>query len=90
MFINKLPKIHQKYQTSETALKIINVLMETGSITKTSTLVMTFKNCGGGKSLYFRFGYDLLTICNHTQGQVSVSMNMDPINIIRTSQQSTK
>ena len=47
-------------------------------------------NLRGGENPYVRFGYSPLTICNHTQGKFSVSMNTDPINMIHISKQSTK
>ena len=37
----------------------------------------------------YEFGYGPLEICNHTWGQVSGSINDDPINTIHTIQQST-
>ena len=40
--------------------------------------------------MYVCFGYGLLTIFNHIRGQVSGSINADPINMIYTSQHSTK
>ena len=40
--------------------------------------------------MYVQFGYVPLKICNYTQGQVSGSMNTNPINITHPSQQSTK
>ena len=40
--------------------------------------------------MYVRFGYTPLEIFNHTQEQVPLSMNDDPINMIRTSQQHQK
>ena len=49
---------------------------------------MTFHKPAGEENPYVRFGYGPLTICNHTQGQVSVSMHADPINMIQTSQKS--
>ena len=39
--------------------------------------------------MYVQFGYRPLTIWDHTQGQVSGSMNADQINMIQKSQQST-
>ena len=45
---------------------------------------------GGGVDPYVHFGYGPLKICLHTLEQVSGSMNNDPINLIHTSQQSTK
>ena len=68
----------------------INVLMATGTITKTVTLVTTFHKPAGKENPYVWFGYGPLTICYHTQGKVSGSMNANPINKIHTSQQSTK
>ena len=45
--------------------------------------------CRGSKYV-FRFGYGPLKICNNTLGKVSGSMNADSINMMHTSQQSTK
>ena len=64
--------------------------MKTGAITKTSTLDRILHKYVGGANPYFRFGYVPLTILNHTQGQFSGSMNADTMNVIHTSQQSTK
>ena len=86
MFINQLPKINKKCQARGTALKPINVLIATDEITKTDTLVMIFQKPAGEENPYVQFGYGLLTICNHTQGQVSGSMKYYPINMIHTSQ----
>ena len=63
--------------------------METGAI-KTGILATNFHKPVGESNPYVWFGYGKLIICNHTQGQVSVSMNTDPIDMIHTSQQSTK
>ena len=68
------------------ALKPINVLMMTGEITKNATLTTTFHKLTGEENLYVWFGYFPLNICYHNRGQVSVSMNSDPINMIHTSQ----
>ena len=68
----------------------INLLMATGAITKNGTLSMTFHRLLGEENPYFRFGYGLMTIFYHTQGQVSGSINSDTMNIIHTRQQSTK
>ena len=46
----------------------------------TGTLDTTFLKPVVGVNPFVRFGYDPQTICNHTQGQVSGSMNADPIN----------
>ena len=64
--------------------------MATVEITKTCTLDMTFYKPEGESNMYLRFGYVLLAIFNHTRGEVSRSMNADTINMIHTSQQSTK
>ena len=71
-------------------MKPINVIMVTGAITKTSTLATNFHNPVGGSNPYVRFGYGPLAICYHTQGQVSGSINADPINMIHTIKQSTE
>ena len=57
---------------------------------KNGTLVTTFRNTSGEENLYVRFVYGPLTISNHTQGKVSGPMNDDSINMIHTSQISTK
>ena len=64
--------------------------MATGAITKTGTLAMTFHKPAGEANPYVWFGYSPLTIFNHTRGQVSLSMNSNTINMIHTSQKSTK
>ena len=64
--------------------------MATGKITKTGTLAMEFNKPAGEEDMYVQFGYVPLKIFNHTQGQVSGSMDADPINMIHTSQQSKK
>ena len=64
--------------------------MATGEITKNGTLDTAFHKPEGEENLYVQFGYVPLKICKHTQGKVSGSMNADPINMIHTSQQSTK
>ena len=64
--------------------------MATGTITKTATLTTIFHKPVGEVNMYVRFRYGPLTILNHTQGQVSGSINADPINIIHASQKSTK
>ena len=64
--------------------------MATVEITKTGTLDMTFYKPEGEANMYVRFGYVILAIFNHNRGEVSRSMNSDTINMIHTSQQSTK
>ena len=64
--------------------------METVSIIKTGTLTTTLHKPAGEAHLYVQFGYVPLKHFNHTRGQVSGTMNSDPINMIHTSQQSTK
>ena len=64
--------------------------MATDSITKPVNLANTFHKPVGEANIYVRFGYVQMKFCNHTQVQVSGSMNADPINILHTSQQSTK
>ena len=68
----------------------IKALIATGATTKTGTLSKTLQKRMGEANMYVRFGYVPLTILNHIRGQVSVSMNADIINLIHTSQQSTK
>ena len=80
----------QTWITWGTSLKPINALMETVEITKNSTLATTFHNPEGGENPYVRFGYGQLEIFNHTQREVSRSMNADSIDMIHTSQKSTK
>ena len=89
-FCQNLPTQLQTKITWGTALNAINLLIARGAITKTGTLAMTFHKPAGEANQYVRFGYGPLSICNHTQGQVLGSMNTDPINMIHTSQQSTK
>ena len=57
---------------------------------KPGNLVTNFHNTVGEANLYVRFGYSPLEIWNHNQGNVSGSMNADPINMIHTHQQSTE
>ena len=57
---------------------------------KVLTLATTFHKPSGEENPCIRFGYGPLTIFNHTQVQVAVSMNAYPINMMHTSQQSTK
>ena len=64
--------------------------MATGATPKDVTLTTTLHKPAGEENPYVRFGYGALTICNYTRGQVSVSMNNDPINMIHTNQKSTK
>ena len=64
--------------------------METGEITRTGTLATTFHKPVGEENWYVRFGYGPMKICNHTRGQVSGSINADPINMIHKSKKSTK
>ena len=46
----------------------------------TGTLATTFPKSAGEENVYVRFVYIPQTILHHTRGQVSVSMNIDPIN----------
>ena len=64
--------------------------MMTGEITKHSTPATTFHEPTGEEIPWVHFEYGPLKTCLHTRGQVSVSMNADPIIMIHTSQQSTK
>ena len=48
---------------------------------------MTFRKPVGGENIYVRFGYGPLTICNHTQEQILVSMNDDTIEMVQPSKQ---
>ena len=79
----------QTWRTLGTHLNPINVLMTTGGITKTGTLATTFHKLLVEANPYVRFGYIPLEICNHTQGQVSGSINADPMNMIHTNQKPT-
>ena len=51
---------------------------------------MNFHKPAVEENIYVRFVYAPHTIYNHTQGQVPVSMNADPVNEIYTSQKSMK
>ena len=64
--------------------------MSTGVITKTGTLAMTFHKYEGAVNPFVWFVYFPLEFCNHTLGQVSGSMNADPINMIHTGQKPLK
>ena len=68
----------------------INVLMEPGTITKTGTLTTTFHMPDEEANPPVWFGYGPLTIFNHTQGNVSGSMDTYPINTIHTSKNKQK
>ena len=59
-------------------------------MTKTGNLATTFHKPEGESNMYVWFGYISMTICNHTQGKYSGSMNAIGINMIHTRQQSTK
>ena len=61
-----------------------------GEITKPVTLTTTFHKPVGEENPQVWFGYGPLTIFQQTRGQVLGSMNADPINMIYTSQKSTK
>ena len=54
------------------------------------TLVTTFHKPAGKENMYVQFVYGPYTILNHTQGQVSGSMNADPVNSEYTGKYSTK
>ena len=90
LLVQHLPIELQTLITWGTSLKTINVFIATFEITKTGTLATTLHKPARGANPYVRFGYAPLIIWNHTQGQVSVSMNADLINKIHTSQQSTQ
>ena len=64
--------------------------MNTGAITKNSTLATTFQKPTRKSNTYVRLGYVSLTIFNHTLGQYSGSMKSGPINMIHKSRSSTK
>ena len=51
---------------------------------------MTFHKPPGEANLCVRFGYVPLKQLHHALGQVSGLVNADPMNMIHTSQQSTK
>ena len=55
----------------------------------TGTLATSFQKPLGEANPYVRFGYGPLKNFNHTQRQVVVSINPDPINTKKTGQQST-
>ena len=63
-----------------------SLLIAAGAMTKNDTLDTTFYRPTGEANMYIWFGYGPLIICNHTCGQVSLTMNSDPINIIHTSE----
>ena len=88
--VQHLPKQLQTWRTWGTALNSINVLMSTGEITKAITLATAAHKPVVEANTYVWFGYIPPKICNHTKGQVSISMNFDTINRLHTSQQSTK
>ena len=56
----------------------------------TVILATTFYKPVGEVNVYVHFGYGPLKICSQNQGQVLGLMNYYPINIIHTSQESTK
>ena len=51
------------------------------------TLDMTLLNHEGEENLHVQFGYGSRTILNHTQGQVSISMDYNMINANKESKQ---
>ena len=71
-------------------MKPINKLVATGAIIKTGTLAATLHKPTREENTYVWIKYGPQTINNRTWGQVSGSMNADPMNMIHTSQQSTK
>ena len=79
-----MPTKMQTWITWGTALKPINVFIATCEIKKLApspqppTSLQGKKICMSGLN------------CNHTQGQVSGSMNADPIDMVHISQESTK
>ena len=85
-----LPTQLQTWRTWETSLNPINILMVTGEITKTGTLATALHKHAVETNTYDRFIYSPLSILYHTWGQVSGSMNDNPIKMIPKSQQSTK
>ena len=85
-----LPTKTQTWITWVTTLNSLNLLMATGAITKTGTLATTFHKPEGEANPYVRFGCNPLKCFNHTQGQVSGSMNSDPVNMVHKSQKTTK
>ena len=64
--------------------------MDTNEITKKRHPCHDLPQACGEENTYVRFGYGSLKICNRTQGQVSGSMNADPINMIHTGQKPKK
>ena len=90
IFINKFPRIHPKLSNLRNCLESNQCIYYNRCNHKTSTLTTTFQKPVREENPYVMFWYSPLTICYHTQGQVSVSMNSDPINMIYTSQRSTK
>ena len=78
------------FQTWGSAFNPLNVLMDTDKSNKTNTLATAFHKYAWEANTYVWFGYSPLKICNHTKGQVSGSMNSDPMNMIHTIKQSTK
>ena len=80
----------QTWTTLVISLNPINLLIGIGAITKTGTLTTPFHKPEGEANMYIQFGYGPMMIFNHTWGQVSGSINADPINMIHTCQKSTK
>ena len=71
-------------------MKPIYILTETVTIAKTGIFTITFHKPVGEENPFVQFRYIPMKICNHTQGQLSGSIEAYPINMIHTSQQSTK
>ena len=85
-----MTKNHQQNKTWGTALKPINVLISTGAITKLVPSPRVSTNLWGWWNPYVWFVHGPLTVFNPAQVKVSGSTNADPINMINTSQKSTK
>ena len=71
-------------------LKPVNLLIMTSEITQLEPSPQPYKKTVGEVNIYIRFVYAPNTICNHTQGQVLVSINADPEDAINRGQKSTK
>ena len=68
MFIYKSPKLNQTFHSWGTALKPINILIETYAIAKPDTLVKIFQKTVGEEITYVSLGYGALKHFYNTQG----------------------
>ena len=90
MFINRSPTTHQKMSNLRKCLESNQCIYCKSCNHKNRHRRQDLPQTCRGGGLYVRIGYGPLNICNQTQGHVSGSINSDIINMIHTSQKSTK